>query len=104
MNKLALSAMVASSMLFAVPGHAADAGAGKAKASDAGCTDCHGDNGMGDKENPALAGLAADKFTTAIQEFQSGKRTKNKMMVKAAKKLSAEDIANLAAYYASLKK
>ncbi len=39
----------------------------------------------------------------AMQEYQSGKRTKDAKMVKAAKKLSADDVANVAAYYATLK-
>ena len=47
--------------------------------------------------------MSVDKFTKAIQEYQNGTRTKSPKMVKEAKKLSAADIANLAAYYAALK-
>ena len=102
MNKLTLSALIAALALVAAPTYAADVAAGKAKAS-AGCADCHGDDGKGDDENPALAGMAPDKFTKAMTEYQNGTRTKSPKMTKEAKKLSAADIANLAAYYATLK-
>jgi cytochrome c553 len=106
MKKLILSAMLAAaSVAFAIPSYAAgDVAAGKAKADDASCSDCHGDKGQGSGHNPAIAGMAPDKFTAAIAEFKSGKRKGNHMMEKAAKKLSDADAANLAAYYASLKK
>jgi len=38
-----------------------------------------------------------------MQEYQGGTRTKSPKMTKEAKKLSAADVANLAAYYATLK-
>ena len=44
-----------------------------------------------------------EKFTKAIQEYQNGTRTKSAKMTKEAKKLSAADVANVAAYYATLK-
>jgi cytochrome c553 len=43
------------------------------------------------------------KFTQAMKEYQNGTRTKDAKMAKAAKKLSDADLANLAAYYATLK-
>jgi cytochrome c553 len=42
------------------------------------------------------------KFIQAMNDYKSGKR-ENPMMKGAASQLSAEDTANLAAYYASLK-
>lgn len=66
------------------------------------CAACHGANGEGKKKNPPLAGMATDVFTQAMADYASGKRD-NKTMVKKAKKLSAEETANLAAYYHSLK-
>ena len=78
-----------------------DVAAGKAKAKS--CAACHGADGMGKKDNPPLAGMAADKFTQAMADYKSGKKD-HKMMVKLAKKTSDEDVANMAAYYASLKK
>jgi len=102
MNRMMLSAMLAACTALAVPAHAADVAAGKAKAEDS-CVDCHGDDGKGDDDSPAIAGMSVDKFTKAIQEYQNGTRTKSPKMAKEAKKLSAADIANLAAYYSTLK-
>lgn len=76
----------------------ADAGKKKAKA----CAACHGANGEGKGDNPALAGMDSAKFVTAMNEFKSGKRESKKMQGP-VKKLSEDDIENLAAYYASLK-
>ena len=80
---------------------AGDAAAGKAKA--AACGGCHGKNGEGIKPNPPLAGLQEDKVVQALQDFKSGKRA-NAVMKTFTSKLSDADMANLAAYYASLKK
>ena len=80
---------------------AGDAAAGKEKAGM--CADCHGDDGKGDDKVPGIAGMSADKFIAAMEEYRNGTRAKPPMMVKAAKKLSPEEIANLAAYYATLK-
>jgi len=102
MKKLMLLALLGACTALAVPAHAADATAGKAKAEDS-CADCHGEDGKGDDDSPGIAGMSVDKFTKAIQEYQNGTRTKSPKMTKEAKKLSAADIANLAAYYATLK-
>jgi cytochrome c553 len=80
---------------------AGDPAAGKAKA--AACGGCHGANGQGSGTNPPLAGKSEDALVQALQEYKSGKRN-NAMMKGFASKLSDEDMANLAAYYASLKK
>lgn len=77
-----------------------DADAGKAKAK--ACASCHGANGEGKKKNPPLAGMDQAKFVKAMQDYASGARD-NKTMARTAKKLSEADIANLAAYYSSLK-
>ena len=103
MNKLTLSALVAACALIAAPTYAADVAAGK-KIAEGGCADCHGDDGKGDDETPGLAGMPVDKFTKAMTEYQNGTNTKDAKMAKAAKKLSATDVANVAAYYASLPK
>ncbi|MGB5103636.1 MAG: c-type cytochrome [Steroidobacteraceae bacterium] len=102
MNRLTLSTMLAAGILLAAPGYAADAAAGKAKAEES-CADCHGDDGAGDEDYPAINGMTVEKFTKAMQEYQNGTRTKSPKMTKEAKKLDAADIANLAAYYATLK-
>ena len=78
---------------------AGDIAAGKAKA--AGCAECHGANGEGD-EAPKLAGQAQSELVKAMQDYKSGKRA-NSAMKEAMSKLSASDLENLAAYYASRK-
>lgn len=84
------------------PAHAGDATAGQAKAEE--CATCHGDDGKGDgKDNPPIAGMAEADFVKAMKDYQSGARTKNKAMIKTSSKLNDEDIANLAAYFATLK-
>jgi cytochrome c553 len=102
MKRLPLSLMLCACALFASPTFAADAAAGK-KITEESCADCHGDDGKGDDKVPAIAGLSVDKFTKAITEYQNGTRTKSAKMTKEAKKLSAADVANLAAYYSTLK-
>ena len=101
MNRMLLAALVAASVGFAGTAYAAgDAAAGKAKATS--CAMCHGPNGEGNKMGPKLAGMAPDKFIAAMDAYKAG-NGENAMMKAAAKPLSAGDIANLAAYYASLK-
>jgi cytochrome c553 len=106
MNRLSLSLSLSLALgacaMFATPTYAADAAAGK-KLSEGSCVDCHGDDGKGDDEYPGIAGMSVDKFTKAIKEYQDGTRTKSPKMTKEAKKLSATDVANLAAYYSTLK-
>lgn len=94
--------MVCGSALIAGPAMAGSVEAGKAK-SDA-CVDCHGADGKGDEDSPPTAGMTVEAFIKAMKEYQAETRTKSKKMIKAAKKLSDEDIADLAEYYATLKK
>ena len=94
--------LMAAGALAWVPAHAADVAAGKAKAEES-CVDCHGDDGKGDADYPAINGMAVEKFAKAMQEYADGTRTKSPKMTKEAKKLSAAQIADLAAYYATLK-
>ena len=96
--------IAASCAVFTLAGTAwavADAAAGKAKA--AGCAGCHGANGEGKAKFPAIAGMDEKKFVQEMKDYKSGKRD-NGMMKSAVGKLSDDDMANLAAYYASLKK
>ncbi len=79
---------------------AGDAAAGKAKA--AACAGCHGANGHGIPPTPALAGKSEDQILQALKDFKSGKRD-NPVMKGMAAGLSDQDMANLAAYFASLK-
>jgi cytochrome c553 len=101
MKKLVMIAGVCG--LFAVFGvaqAAGDAQAGKAKAG--ACAGCHGANGEGKKPYPAIAGKSESDLVQALQDYKSGKRA-NPMMKSFAAPLSDQDMANLAAYYASLK-
>jgi len=79
---------------------AGDAAAGKTKA--AACGGCHGANGQGVSPNPALAGQNEAQLLQELQDYKSGKRT-NAVMKALTAGLTDQDMANLAAYFASLK-
>jgi len=67
------------------------------------CVDCHGDDGMGDDEFPALAGLDEAEHVAALKAYASGERVdESEMMGDIASELSEQDMADLAAYYATL--
>ena len=98
---LLIAAVMALSASVGTAQAAGDAAAGKTRA--AGCSGCHGPNGEGSGPNPALAGMAEAKLVAAMNDYKSGKRA-NPVMKNFATPLSDADIANLASYYASLKK
>ncbi len=81
---------------------AANIAAGKDKAT-ALCAACHGADGVTaiDPSYPKLAGQYPDYLARALSDYKSGAR-KNAIMAGMAAALSKEDIANIAAYYASL--
>lgn len=67
------------------------------------CTQCHGRDGIGKLPIfPNIAGQKEDYLVAQLRAFRDGSR-ENQMMSFIAKDLSDEDIANLAAYYASIK-
>ena len=78
---------------------AGDVQAGKAKAAT--CASCHGQNGQGIGKNPALAGKPEADIVQALNDYKSGKRA-NPVMKTFASQLSDQDMANVAAYFASL--
>lgn len=89
--------------MFGISGaQAADAQAGSAKATAAGCAACHGANGEGVAPNPKLAGKSETELAQALEDYKSGKRA-HALMKAISGSLSASDIANLAAFYASKK-
>ena len=96
-NKVLL-ALMGGVLVMGGPVWAGDAAAGKALSES--CAGCHGDDGK-DGDKP-IAGMAEADITKALKDYKSGARD-NKKMVKAAKGLSDDDIANLSAYYSSLK-
>jgi cytochrome c553 len=79
---------------------AGDAAAGKRKALQ--CQTCHGLDGMSKiPEAPNLAGQPEPYLVKALDDFRHGVR-KNDMMSIVAQQLSDADVADLAAYYASI--
>jgi cytochrome c553 len=67
------------------------------------CADCHGDDGLGDEDIPALAGLDEATHVKALQDFKSGERVdEDEMMFDYAEGLSDQDMADIAAYFATL--
>jgi cytochrome c553 len=76
----------------------AEAGATKAVV----CQACHGANGNStNPEWPSLAGVGADYIADQLKNFKEGKRT-NPVMMPNAMGLSADDMADLGAYFDSL--
>lgn len=75
--------------------------AGRAKAIQ--CQTCHGLDGKSKlPEAPHLAGQVEQYLVKALKDYKTGAR-KDEMMTMMAKPLSDADIANLAAFYSSLK-
>ena len=67
------------------------------------CMGCHGQKGISiSQEIPNLAGQKEVYLVNTLKDFRAQIR-KNPIMFSMAGGLSDEDIANLAAYYASLK-
>jgi cytochrome c553 len=98
MKKLALTLVLATLSFGALAG---DPVAGKAKSMT--CAGCHGMNGISNNGMwPNLAGQKEPYLVSQLKQFRDGQRN-NAMMTAMAKGLSDTDIANLAAYYASLK-
>ncbi|MBB3769755.1 cytochrome c553 [Angulomicrobium tetraedrale] len=93
--------LLAASVMLCAPAMAQDAKAGRVKAS-AQCAVCHGSNGMSQLPTaPNLAGQVDIYLAKALEDFRAGRR-ENEMMSVVAKGLSDADIANLAAWYASI--
>lgn len=88
-------------LLLGLPAtHAADITAGKAKA--AVCAACHGANGISIiPDYPNLAGQKVKYLESSIKAYRDGER-KNAIMSPMAAGLSDDDVANIAAYFASL--
>jgi len=67
------------------------------------CQACHGSDGRGtDPSYPNLAGQHASYLSRSLQDYRSGARS-NPVMASFAKPLGDQDIADLAAFYASQK-
>jgi cytochrome c553 len=83
------------------PALAQDAAAGKAKA--AACAVCHGANGIAvAPDAPNLAGQSAIYLSAQLKAYRDGTR-KHEVMSVMAKPLTDADIANLVAWFSSIK-
>jgi cytochrome c553 len=80
---------------------AGDAAAGRKKAMM--CQTCHGLDGMAKQPNtPHLSGQVESYLVKSLMDFKEGLRANEQMSV-VIQTLKDEDIADLAAYYASIK-
>lgn len=99
MKKLTLA--LSATVMMASPVFAGDIAAGKGKSMM--CSACHGTAGISAVPTyPNLAGQKEAYLTKQLKDFKSGKRNDPTMKGMVAS-LSDEDMANLSAYYASLK-
>ena len=103
LNKQLLTAMILILMLAAGGVQAGgDVARGQELAS-GDCVDCHGDDGLGDEDTPAIAGMDPAKHVKELAAFKSGERAdEEENMIYSVEELSEQDMADLAAYYASL--
>ncbi len=84
-----------------LPAHANNVEAGRQKAQ--ACTVCHGPLGLSSAPDaPHLAGQPALYTAAQLRAYRSGAR-KHEVMAVMAKPLTDDDIANLAAWFASLR-
>ncbi|MFT6193428.1 MAG: cytochrome c553 [Cognaticolwellia sp.] len=99
MKKFTLA--MAATVMMASPAFAGDAAVGKAKS--AMCSACHGAAGISAiPMYPNLAGQKEAYLAQQLKNFRSGQR-KNAVMGPMSMALSDDDIANISAYYSSLK-
>ncbi|WP_339723498.1 cytochrome c [uncultured Paraglaciecola sp.] len=100
LKKSVLTIVFATATLVSQPILAADIAAGKSKSVT--CGACHGNNGISTiPMYPNLAGQKEQYLVLQLKAFRDGER-KNMVMAPMSAGLSDTDIANLAAYYASL--
>lgn len=102
MKRTICVSLLTASALVCAPAMAQDARAGRIKASGQ-CAVCHGTDGVAQLPTAAnLAGQQEVYLVKALEDFRAGRRV-NEMMTVVAKDLTDADIANLAAWYASIK-
>lgn len=95
----ALASLAAAASL-ALPAGAADPAQGRALAG--ACRVCHGLDGQGTAPNiPNIGGQSAEYLTRQLQDFREGRRADAQMSI-IASNLSDDEIADLAAWYASI--
>jgi cytochrome c553 len=101
MKRIALTGFLAVAMCLAMPARSAgDAAAGQQKAAT--CAACHGADGNSVAPTfPKLAGLSEAYLAKQLHEFRKGDTRKDPSMAPMVANLSDQDIADLAAFYAS---
>ncbi|MEN8763040.1 MAG: cytochrome c [Thiogranum sp.] len=100
MRKIFNAAIASLLLVIANASLAGDVAAGKSRA--ASCSGCHGTDGISANPLwPNLAGQKAAYLLKQLKAFRDGTRS-DPMMTPMAKPLSDADMANLAAYFASL--
>ena len=87
-------------LMLAASGVKAGGDAANGKVLSADCSDCHGEDGLGDEDVPGIAGIDAAVHAQQLADFQSG--AVESEMVDYVEGLSEQDMADLAAYYATL--
>lgn len=98
-RRLPLAALLTTLLLAASASAAPPPGQAKAQA----CAVCHGPTGLSQMPNaPNLAGQPAIYLSEQLKAYRSGKRS-NEIMNVIAKPLSDADIADLAAWFESIK-
>jgi cytochrome c553 len=99
---LTSAAIILATVGLASTAQAADIAAGRAKHEQV-CAACHGKDGNTpiDPSYPKLAGQHRDYLERSLLDYRAGSR-KNAIMAAQVQPLSRADIANLAAFYASL--
>ncbi len=103
--KVGWCAGVASALMAVATAAYADGSAstGAQKIKTLGCINCHGRDGVSKlPEAPNLAGQVEIYIASSLQAYHSGER-KNELMNTVAQPLTEADIADLAAYYSSIK-
>lgn len=99
--KLTITLLLVLLLTTAIAQAAGDAARGKALKDE--CTDCHGEAGLGNEEYPKIAGLEEDYLFEQLMAFKNGERpNRAEMMLWFLEDLDEQDLADLAAYYASL--
>lgn len=97
------TALFAVPLLMVSPVSAGSPEQGLEKTKEYGCRNCHGKDGQGIMPMyPNLAGQKAAYLEQQLKAFRAGDRRAAQMSI-IARDLSDEDIADLSAYYASLK-
>jgi cytochrome c553 len=82
---------------------AAQADALQVRAMAAGCSGCHGSFGVAQKGMETLAGQSKDDLLKKLLDFKSGKKPAT-LMHQMSKGYTDEQLDQLAAYFAALKK